>query len=243
MEQSKTLKLTNVRKKHGRKEILKGVSFEARPGRVTAFLGPNGAGKSSTLRILLGLDRATSGSATFGGTNYREFTTPLKIAGAAFDGIGGVPSRKVQTHLKIIAQSNQISFRRVLEVMELVDLTDKSKAQLETLSLGEGQRLGLAAALLGDPQYLILDEPTNGLDPMGIRWFRTFIRQQASIGKTVLLSSHFLSEIEAVADDIVVINHGEIIATGELKTVLQSIESLEDVFFSLTEGGDLNETI
>ncbi|MFD2698920.1 ABC transporter ATP-binding protein [Paenibacillus shunpengii] len=227
--------ISKLCKRHGEKEILKDVSFEAKQGRITAFLGPNGAGKSSTLRILLGLDRST-GTATFGGRNYAAFGTPLKVVGAAFDGVGGAPSRKVNTHLKIIAQSNNISVRRVPEVLEIVGLSEKSKARLGTLSLGEGQRLGLAVALLGDPQYLVLDEPTNGLDPIGIRWFRKFIRQQSDMGRTILLSSHLLSEVEAVADDVVIINHGKIIATGELQHVMKNLESLEDVFFSLTEG-------
>lgn len=232
---SNNIVISQLCKRHGEKDILKNVSFEAKQGRITAFLGPNGAGKSSTLRILLGLDRST-GTATFGGKNYVTFDTPLKVVGSAFDGIGGTPSRRVKTHLNIIAQSNNISFSRVPEVLEIVGLSEKSEARLGTLSLGEGQRLGLAAALLGDPQYLVLDEPTNGLDPTGIRWFRTFIRQQSDMGKTVLLSSHLLSEVEAVADDVVIINHGKIIATGELQHVMKNLESLEDVFFSLTEG-------
>ncbi|AZK46079.1 ABC transporter ATP-binding protein [Paenibacillus lentus] len=229
--------ISHLCKRYGEKDILKEVSFEAKQGRITAFLGPNGAGKSSTLRILLGLDLCSTGTATFGGRKYVTFDTPLKVVGAAFDGIGGTPSRRVRTHLNIIAQSNSIPFRRVSEVLEKVGLSEKSKARLGTLSLGEGQRLGLAAALLGDPQYLVLDEPTNGLDPTGIRWFRKFIRQQSDMGKTVLLSSHLLSEVEAVADDVVIINHGKIIATGELQHVMKNLESLEDVFFSLTEGG------
>lgn len=213
------------------------MSFEAKQGKITAFLGPNGAGKSSTLRILLGLDCST-GTATFGGREYVTFDRPLKVVGAAFDGIGGDLSRKVKTHLKIIAQSNSIPNSRVAEVLKIVGLSDKDKARIGTLSLGEGQRLGLAAALLGNPQYLVLDEPTNGLDPTGIRWFRKFIRQQADLGKTVLLSSHLLSEVEAVADDVVIINHGKIIATGGLYQVMEHLESLEDVFFSLTGEGE-----
>lgn len=232
--------ISQLSKRHGDKDILKDVSFEAKQGRITAFLGPNGAGKSSTLRILLGLDRST-GKATFGGRNYVTFDSPLKVVGAAFDGIGGAPSRKVSTHLKIIAQSNNISFRRVPEVLKIVGLSEKGNSRLGTLSLGEGQRLGLAAALLGDPQYLVLDEPTNGLDPTGIRWFRKFIRQQSDMGKTILLSSHLLSEVEAVADDVVIINHGTIIAKGELQQVMKNLESLEDVFFSLTEEGDAKD--
>lgn len=143
----------------------------------------------------------------------------------------------MKTHLKIIAQSNSISKDRISEVLEIVGLSDKGNAKLGTLSLGEGQRLGLAAALLGDPQYLVLDEPTNGLDPTGIRWFRKFIRQQSDMGKTVLLSSHILSEVEAVADDVVIINHGKIITTGEIKDVMKDLESLEDVFFLLLRVG------
>ncbi|MDQ0232889.1 ABC transporter ATP-binding protein [Metabacillus malikii] len=228
--------ISHLCKRHGDKEILKDVSFEAKQGRITAFLGPNGAGKSSTLRILLGLDRS-AGTATFGGRRYVTFDNPLKVVGAAFDGVGGNISRKVKTHLKIIAQSNGIPFRRVTEVLKIVGLSEKGNAKLGTLSLGEGQRLGLAAALLGDPQYIVLDEPTNGLDPTGIRWFREFIRQQRDLGKTVLLSSHILSEVEAVADDVVIINHGKVIAQGELHYVMKNLESLEDVFFSLTEEG------
>lgn len=236
MDKLKSINVTNVCKRYGQKEILKNVSFEANPGRVTAFLGHNGAGKSSMLRILLGLDYPLAGTATFGDKNYTQLQTPLQVVGSVFDGIGGTPSRKVKTHLRMIAQSNNISSERVTEVLELVSLTDKSKAKLGTLSLGEGQRLGLAAALLGDPQYLVLDEPTNGLDPAGIRWFRNFIHNQSVQGKTVLLSSHLLSEVEAIADDVVIIDHGCVIAAGELHSVMQNLESLEDVFFSLTEG-------
>jgi len=228
--------VSGICKRHGKKDILKNVSFEAKQGRVTAFLGSNGAGKSSTLRILLGLDYPLDGTATFGGQSYARIETPLRVVGAVFDGIGGVRSRKVQTHLRMIAQSNNIPIQRVAEVLHLVGLSGKSKVRLGTLSLGEGQRLGLAAALLGNPQYLVLDEPMNGLDPSGIRWLRGFIRSQAEQGKTVLLSSHLLSEVESIADDVVIIDHGNIVAAGSLATVKQDIKSLEDVFFSLTDG-------
>lgn len=237
MTKTNTINISNLSKQHHQKQILENISFEAKAGRITAFLGPNGAGKSSTLRILLGLDRPSAGTATFGNQNYRHFNFPLQVVGAAFDGIGGVPSRKVSTHLKIIATSNNIPKDRISEVLTSVDLSHKSHSRLGTLSLGEGQRLGIATALLGNPQYLVFDEPTNGLDPMGIKWFRNFIRKQADLGKTVLLSSHYLTEIEAVADDIVVINKGKVVATGELHEVMKNIETLEDVFFSLTEGG------
>lgn len=227
--------MSGICKRHGKKDILKDVSFEARAGRVTAFLGPNGAGKSSTLRILLGLDNPLAGTATFGSCSYVRLENPLQAVGAVFDGIGGVRSRKLRTHLSIIAQSNNISLKRVPEVLHLVGLLDKSKARLGTLSLGEGQRLGLAAALLGSPQYLVLDEPMNGLDPSGIRWLRGFIRNWAAQGKTILLSSHLLSEVDSVADDVVIIDHGSIVAAGTLIAVKRDIRSLEDVFFSLTD--------
>jgi len=236
LTESKEIKLQDVYKRHGNKEVLHGISFSAKKGRVTGFLGPNGAGKSSTLRILLGLDRATSGVAIFGGEKYSEFPTPLKEVGAVFDGIGGAKSRKVLTHLKMIAQSNNIPNSRVDEMVDFVGLSHKRKAKLGTLSLGEGQRLGLAFALLGDPQYLVLDEPANGLDPAGIKWLRDFIRIEADKGKTVLFSSHILAEVEAIADDVVIINEGYIVAQGTLEDVRQNLESLEDVFFSLTGG-------
>ena len=229
------VKIDGVCKKHGSKQILKDISFTARSGRITAFLGPNGAGKSSTLRILLGLDRATSGTATFDGQTYQSMTYPLRTVGAAFDGIGGLPNRKVYDHLRIIAASNAIPKSRIDEVLEMTGIAHKRKDLLSSLSLGEGQRLGLAAALLGDPQFLILDEPTNGLDPSGIKWFRKFIRQQADLGKTVLLSSHILSEVQMVTDDVVLIHHGRIIEQGRLEEVLQDSDSLEDLFFDLTE--------
>ena len=229
------VKIEGVCKKHGSKQILEDISFTARSGRITAFLGPNGAGKSSTLRILLGLDRATAGTATFDGRTYQSMTYPLRTVGAAFDGIGSLPNRKVYDHLRIIAASNAIPKSRIDEVLEMTGIAHKRKDLLSSLSLGESQRLGLAAALLGDPQFLILDEPTNGLDPSGIKWFRRFIRQQADFGKTVLLSSHILSEVQMVTDDVVLIHHGQIIEQGTLEDVLQGTDSLEELFFDLTE--------
>jgi len=238
LTESKEIRLQNVCKRHGNKEILHDISFSAKSGRVTGFLGPNGAGKSSTLRILLGLDRATLGTATFGGKKYSEFLMPLKEVGAVFDGIGGAKSRKVLTHLKMIARSNNISNLRADEMIDFVGLSHRRKAKLGTLSLGEGQRLGLASALLGNPQYLVLDEPANGLDPAGIRGLRDFIRAEADKGKTVLFSSHILAEVEAIADDVVIINEGYIVAQGTLESVRQNLKSLEDVFFSLTGGAE-----
>ncbi|MGT2845950.1 ABC transporter ATP-binding protein [Streptococcus massiliensis] len=229
------IKLKNVCKKRGGKKILQNITFTAKGGRITAFLGPNGAGKSSTLRILLGLDRANSGEASFDDKEYRTLSQPLLLVGASFDGLAGLPTRKVYHHLQIIAASNGITKSRIDEVLELTGIPHKSRARLGDLSLGEGQRLGLAVALLGDPQFLVLDEPTNGLDPSGIKWFRKFIRQQADQGKTVLLSSHILSEIEMIADDLVLINHGKIIEQGQMTDVMQGVDTLEELFFNMTE--------
>lgn len=231
------IEISNLCKKIGNKIILDQISFEARAGRVTAFLGPNGAGKSTTLRILLGLDYATSGAVTISGSSYASLSRPLLKVGASFDGIGAPPDRSVYRHLKIISISNGISESRIDEVLSLTEMLHKKSALIGTLSLGEGQRLGIATALLGNPNFLILDEPTNGLDPGGIRWFREFIKNQGKIGKTVLLSSHILSEVEAVTDDVVIINKGKIIAQGELKEITSNLSSLEEVFFQLTDGG------
>jgi ABC-2 type transport system ATP-binding protein len=236
MQSGSGINIDQVCKRHGSRLVLDHVSFRARPGRVTAFLGPNGAGKSSTLRILLGLDRATAGTATFGPTAYREFRNPLRHVGAQFDDLGGVPSRRVRTQLRILAATNGIPLNRVEEVLELAGVSERASARLGTLSLGEGQRVGLAAAMLGDPENLVLDEPTNGLDPGGIRWIRGFLRNQAEGGKTVLLSSHLLSEVEQVADDVVVIDHGRIVGAGPIDQIRAQVSSLEDLFFQLTDG-------
>lgn len=231
-----SISISELRKSHRSVEVLHGVSFTAAPGEVTAFLGPNGAGKSSTLRILLGLDRADSGSALFGGKRYRDIDRPLTRVGALFDGLAGNKMRSVASHLAIVAESNGIPHARVSQVLEEVGLSAKRKSRLGTLSLGEGQRLGLALALLGEPQFLVLDEPTNGLDPAGIRWFRNFVKGQAALGRTVLLSSHVLSEVQAVADRAVVISKGSILLDSPLAEATEKISSLEDLFFELTEG-------
>ena len=222
-----TIKIENLTKRYGQNQTIKLINFTAKSGRITAFLGQNGAGKSSTLRILLGLDFATSGSATFDHKKYAEMACPLKLVGAAFDGVAGVPTYTVNRHLNLIARSNGIA----------IDRTDKIRSKIRSLSLGEGQRLGIAVAILGNPQYLVFDEPTNGLDPAGMRWFRDFLIQQKKQGKTILLSSHLISEVAAMADDIVIIHKGEIRMTGELNMILREGESLEEIFFSLTEGG------
>lgn len=230
------IEIKEVTKTYKDGDILKKVSFTAEEGEVTAFLGPNGAGKSSTLRILLGLDSPSSGTALIGGKKYCDIERPLLTVGASFDGVGAPNDRTVFQHLKIAAASNGINFSRISEVLSITDIEHKRSSKIGNLSLGESQRLGIATALLGNPQYLILDEPTNGLDPSGIRWFRNFIREQANIGKTVLLSSHILSEVEAVTDKVIFINKGNIVASGTLRNIMNGFDNLEDVFFHLTGG-------
>ncbi|MGP5364894.1 ABC transporter ATP-binding protein [Brachybacterium tyrofermentans] len=228
------IEIMNVTKKHGPKTAVEGVTFTARPGRVTGFLGPNGAGKSSTLRILLGLDRATSGTALIDGKPYAALDQPLRTVGAMLDGASAVPERRGVDHLRWIAQSNRISTQRIGEVLETVGLADAAKVRVRKYSLGMKQRLGLAAALLGEPRILVLDEPVNGLDPEGIRTIRTFLRRYADQGNTVLLSSHLMGETAETVDDIVVINKGRIIADGTLDEITENHGSLEDAFFALT---------
>ncbi|MBB6170629.1 ABC-2 type transport system ATP-binding protein [Nocardiopsis mwathae] len=228
------IELTNVSKQYGPKLAVDGVSFSAVPGRVTGFLGPNGAGKSSTLRILLGVDRATSGTALIDGQPYPSLQQPLRTVGAMLDGASALPERRGIDHLRWIAQSNRIPAQRIGEVLETVGLTDAAKVRVRKYSLGMQQRLGLAAALLGEPRILVLDEPVNGLDPEGIRTIRTFLRSYAAKGNTVLLSSHLMGETEETADDVVIINRGRIIASGPLEEVTAGHPSLEEAFFALT---------
>lgn len=229
------IEINHLVKRHGSRAVVDDVSFTALPGRVTGFLGPNGAGKSSTLRILLGLDRATSGTALIDGTPYRSLERPLWKVGAMLDGPGANKGRTARAHLTWVAQSNAIPAQRVDEVLALTGLHDAAKTRIGGFSLGMGQRLGIAAALLGNPDVLILDEPTNGLDPDGIRWTRRFLRSLADEGKAVLVSSHLMSEMEDTADDFVVIARGRVLATGTGAEVTGTHGTLEDAFFALTD--------
>lgn len=229
------IEVSNLVKRHGHRTVVDNVTFTAEAGRVTGFLGPNGAGKSSTLRILLGLDRATSGTALIGGKSYRCLNRPLLRVGAMLDGPGAHKGRTARAHLRWVAQSNAIPVTRVDEVLKLTGLQDASRKRIGAFSLGMGQRLGIAAALLGDPEVLVLDEPTNGLDPDGIRWMRRFLRSLADAGKAVLVSSHLMSEIESSADDFVVIARGRVVAAGTGAEVKGVHDTLEDAFFALTD--------
>lgn len=228
------LTINNLVKHRGTQEILTGISFKARPGRVTGFLGPNGAGKSSTLRILLGLDRATSGSALINGKTFAELHNPLGTVGAALDGSGAHRMRTGRAHLRWIARAAGLPNSRVEEVLEIVGLTHAADKRVGNYSLGMGRRLGMAAALLGDPPILVLDEPVNGLDPEGIRWIRTFLRKRAESGNTVLLSSHLIGELAETVDDVIIIKQGTIVAEGTLDEVIDNHSTLEKAYFART---------
>jgi len=183
------------------------------PGVVTGFLGPNGAGKTTTMRMILGLDHPTSGTATIDGKTYRQLADPLRTVGALLDAKQTHPNRSARDHLRWIAATNRIAVTRVDEVLDIVGLTSAVDKKAGTLSLGMSQRLGIAAALLGDPRVLLFDEPVNGLDPEGIRWVRTLMRTLAAEGRTVFVSSHLLAEMANTADRLVVIGRGKLIAS------------------------------
>lgn len=199
-------------KRYGDVTAVDDLSFTTKPGIITGFLGPNGAGKTTTMRAIVGLDHPTSGAVTINGQPYSSLKEPLRVVGSLLDAKAVHPNRSARNHLKWMAISNGIPTSRVDEVLNLVGLTDVAKKKAGGFSLGMGQRLGLASALLGDPEYLILDEPVNGLDPEGIRWVRQLLRALANEGKTILVSSHLLSEMANTADHLVVIGRGKLIA-------------------------------
>ena len=202
----------HLTKRYGKTVAVDEASFAVRPGRVTGFLGPNGAGKSTTMRMILGLDTPSSGSVLVDGKPYRELTDPLRSVGALLDAKAIIGGRSAASHLAWLADSNGIARRRVTEVLELVGLSDVAGKRVGTFSLGMNQRLGIAAALLGDPETLIFDEPINGLDPDGILWIRNLMKSLAAQGRTVFLSSHLMSEMAQTADHLLVIARGRIIA-------------------------------
>lgn len=228
------LTFDHIVKRRGSRDILTDITFPARPGRVTGFLGPNGAGKSSTLRILLGLDRPTSGQALVDGKRFATLHDPLRSVGAVLDGSGAHRSRTGRAHLRWVARAAGVGNARVEELLDLVGIADAANKRVSTYSLGMGRRLGLAAALIADPAALVLDEPVNGLDPEGIRWIRVFLREQAEAGRTVLLSSHLMGELAETVDDVVIIVNGRIVAGGTLAEVVGEHRNLEDAFFALT---------
>ena len=215
--------LTSISKSYAGFAAVDDVSFTAEPGRVTAFLGPNGAGKSTTMRILVGLTPPTSGHATVCGRPFAESPNPGRTAGVLLDASAQHAGRTGREVLTLSQQTMGLPRSRVDDMLELVSLTDhESRRRLRHYSLGMRQRLGLAAALIGDPEVLILDEPANGLDPAGMRWMRDLLRGYADRGGTVLLSSHLLHEVEVIADDLVVIGQGRIVAQGTKESLLAS---------------------
>ncbi len=203
-------------KRYGRTVAVDEASFAVRPGRVTGFLGPNGAGKSTTMRMILGLDTPSSGSVLVNGQPYRKLADPLRSVGALLDAKAIVGGRSAASHLAWLADSNGIARRRVSEVLELVGLSDVAGKRVSTFLLGMNQRLGIAAALLGDPETLMFDEPINGLDPDGILWIRNLMKSLAAQGRTVFLSSHLMSEMARTADHLLVIARGRIIADSSI---------------------------
>jgi ABC-2 type transport system ATP-binding protein len=207
------IELAGLTKVFGRTRAVDDLTCSIEPGMVTGFLGPNGAGKTTTMRMILGLDHATSGTATIGGRAYRQLTDPLRTVGALLDARQAHPNRSARNHLRWIAATNRIPKKRVDEVLDMVGLTSVSRKDAGTLSLGMSQRLGIAGALLGDPPVLLFDEPVNGLDPEGIRWVRTLMRTLAAQGRTVFVSSHLLAEMANTADRLVVIGRGKLIAS------------------------------
>jgi len=196
--------------------VLDGVTFDAQPGRVTAFLGPNGAGKSTMLRALLGIDHLTSGTAMIGGRPFRDHRRPLQVAGALLTPDAAHPGRTARGHLRVVAASNGLPHASVDKMIELVGIGDIANLPVGQMSLGMKQRLGLATALIGDPAVVILDEPHNGLDAAAIRWLRVVLRALADSGRTVLVSSHLMTEVELIGDDVVVIHQGRIVSASAL---------------------------
>ncbi|MEW2252584.1 MULTISPECIES: ABC transporter ATP-binding protein [unclassified Streptomyces] len=206
------IELEGLTKRYGEKVAVNNLSFTVRPGIVTGFLGPNGAGKSTTMRMILGLDRPTAGDVRIDGTHYDRLKDPLTYIGALLEAKAWHGGRSAYNHLLCLAQSNGIPTRRVREVLETVGLTAVAKKKTKGFSLGMGQRLGIAAALLGDPRILMFDEPVNGLDPEGIHWIRNLMKSLAAQGRTVFVSSHLMSEMALTADHLVVIGQGRLLA-------------------------------
>jgi len=222
-------------KRYGPMTAVDRLSFDVRPGTVTGFLGPNGAGKSTTMRMMLGLDRPDAGTVRINGQHYRDLRSPLREVGALLEAKAFHPGRTARSHLTALAASNQIPRRRVSEVLEITGLEKVADRRAGKFSLGMSQRLGIAAALLGDPAVLVLDEPVNGLDPEGIRWIRNLLKSLAAQGRTVLISSHLISEVAQTADELIVIGQGRLLAQTTVAELSARRHSLEEAFFALTE--------
>jgi ABC-2 type transport system ATP-binding protein len=214
------IQFEGLSKRFGSVQAVRDLTFSVQAGRVTGFLGPNGAGKSTTLRMLLGLILPNAGTATFGGVTYERLPHPSSHVGAVLEEASFHPGRSGRNHLRVLAAAGSHPESRVAEVLEQVDLSGAADRRVKGYSMGMRQRLAIAAALLGDPEVLILDEPSNGLDPPGIRWMRGLLRSEAARGRAVLVSSHLLSEVAQSVDDVVVISHGVLRGSGPLESVL-----------------------
>ncbi|YCK39528.1 ABC transporter ATP-binding protein [Actinomadura sp. ATCC 39365] len=232
------IEVTGLTKRFGRTPAVQDLTFTVRPGRITGFLGPNGAGKTTTMRVLLGLERPTAGRATVNGLPYRALGRPLTQVGALLDASAVQGGRRAEQHLWWLARSNGLDRARIGPLLELVGLGGAAGRRVGGFSLGMKQRLGLAAALLGDPEVLVLDEPANGLDPEGIRWMRGLLRSLAAEGRTVLVSSHLISEMAVTADHLVVLAGGRLRADAALGELVGPGGSLEETFMELVGRGE-----
>ncbi|MFD4343752.1 ABC transporter ATP-binding protein [Streptomyces coelicoflavus] len=212
----------SLTKEYGTRRAVDDLTCTVRPGRVTGFLGPNGAGKSTTMRLVLGLDRPTSGTATVGGRPYTALQEPLRHVGALLDAHAAHGSRTARDHLRVLAASNRVPARRIDEVLEETGIASVARRRVKTYSLGMRQRLGIAAALLGDPGVVMLDEPSNGLDPEGIIWIRELLRRLAAEGRTVLVSSHLMNETASFADHLVVLGRGRLLADTPMREFIDA---------------------
>lgn len=232
----------NLSKRYGTKTAVDGVSFQVQPGRVTGFLGPNGAGKSTTMRMIVGLDRPSGGDVTVNGKHYASHAAPLREVGALLEAKAAHPRRSARSHLRALAQTHGIGRKRVEEVIDLVGLKDVAGKRAGGFSLGMGQRLGIAAALLGDPATLILDEPVNGLDPDGVLWVRRLLQRLAGEGRTVFVSSHLMSEMALVASHLIVIGRGKILADSGIEDFIDSASAAR-VFVRAPEAARFREVL
>jgi ABC-2 type transport system ATP-binding protein len=228
------IQVRQLTRRYGATVAVDQLSFDVRPGMVTGFLGPNGSGKSTTMRLILGLDRADAGHARIGGRPYRDLRWPLREVGALLEARAFHPGRPARAHLAALAAGNAIGRARVEEVLALTGLEQVAGKRAGTFSLGMAQRLGIAAALLGDPGVLLLDEPVNGLDPEGIRWIRGLLRSLAAEGRAVLVSSHLISEMALMADHLVVIGRGRLLADTTAAELAARASTLEEAFLQLT---------
>jgi ABC-2 type transport system ATP-binding protein len=233
------IEVKNLTKRFGDKLAVNNISFTLPQGKVTGFLGPNGSGKTTTMRCMLGLATPTKGEVLIDGKHYNQLKNPLSKIGAMIDAKAFHKARSARNHLRQIAATHGISDKRVDEVLEIAGLASVSRKNAGGFSLGMGQRIGIATALLGNPEVLILDEPVNGLDPEGVKWVRDFCRNFAESGKTVLISSHLMSEVEQTADELILIGRGEILRTGSVQEILDSTSS-NDVLAATSEPEKLN---